>query len=203
MGIIQASAYADKFERVFGPNAFADIGVAYNNASLAIAAFERSNKVNKFRSKFDKFVAEQGGDISNFGVVTELRGFRRYVGPPAGFKSTVFSYTEADGLAIFNADSYAQGGGTAPNGQANGGMCYPCHLTTNHEVLDDAFRPANGPAPGIYNPVLTDFTFDNLGLPVNRRIAQLAGPQNQDLGLGGQMAQLAAACRGASSAIQG
>lgn len=192
IGIIQASDYAGKFEKVFGPGAFEDTDAAYNNASIAIAAFERSKKVNKFSSKFDKFVAEQGGDVSDFGVVDD-DGFRKYVGPPAGFKSKAFSYDEADGLAIFNADSYTQTGTTSAG--ANGGQCYLCHLTTNHEVAaDDPNNPLNGPAPGIYNPVLTDFTFDNLGIPVNPRVAELAGPQGTDLGLGGQADQLTAAC---------
>jgi cytochrome c peroxidase len=202
VAIIQASEYADLFEKVFGPNAFADIGVAYNNASIAIAAFERSSNINKFSSKFDKFVAEQGGDVSTFGVVCpdgedpvecEEGDFRVYVGPGEDFKSKAFSYDEADGLAIFNSDSYTQMFGTLPE-QApgpNGGMCYLCHLTENHVVVDDpATRPLNGPAPGTYNPILTDFSYDNLGIPVNPQITTLAGPQPTDYGLGAQVAQL-------------
>lgn len=194
VGKIQTSDYADKFEKVFGPNAFEYVMVAYNNASLAIAAFERSEKLNKFNSKFDKFVQEQEGDVSTFGVV-DNGDFREYVGPPQGFKSKYFSYDEADGLAIFNADSYTQiDGGVAPGTQQNGGMCYLCHLTTNHVVTaDDPNRPVNGPAPGTYNPLLTDFTFDNLGIPVNPRIAVLAGVQSTDFGLGGKVGQLEAA----------
>ncbi len=192
VGKIQTSDYADKFEKVFGPNAFANVMVAYNNASLAIAAFERSEKLNKFNSKFDKFVQEQGGDVSTFGV-EDVGGFRMYVGPPPGFKSKYFSYAEADGLAIFNADSYTQLE-ISPMAADNGGMCYLCHLTTNHVVAaNDPNQPLNGPAPGIYNPLLTDFTFDNLGIPVNPQIAALAGPQSMDLGLGGQVDQLEAA----------
>lgn len=62
-----------------------------------------------------------------------------------------------------------------PDQGGNGGVCYACHSTTNHEVIDDAVRPANGPTPGIYHPLLTDFTFDNLGIPVNTTIASLSG----------------------------
>ena len=193
VAIIQASAYAGKFEKWFGPNAFADVLDAYNNASIAIAAFERSTDLNKFKSKFDKFVAEQGGDVSTFGVVVEADGFRTYVGPPAGFKSKNLTYDEADGLAIFNADSYIQMGIT-PQAGPNGGMCYLCHLTENHVVdAADPNLPVNGPIPGTYNPLFTDFTFDNLGIPVNPQIAVLAGPQDTDLGLGGQVTQLDAA----------
>jgi cytochrome c peroxidase len=68
-------------------------------------------------------------------------------------------------------------------------------LTTTHVVSSDALnQPANGPAPGIYNPMLTDFTYDNLGIPVNHRIAELAGLQQTDLGLGAQDVQLEMAC---------
>jgi len=195
--LIQASDYADKFEIEFGPDAFDDIAEAYNNASLAIAAFERSEQLEKFNSKFDKFIKEQGGDISTFGVEVNDDGFRKYIGPGDDFKSKYFSYDEADGLAIFNADSYTQLGEANIDSIPNGGMCYLCHLTTNHEVLPDTdennYNPINGPAPGTYNPMLTDFTYDNLGLPVNDRIAALAGPQETDLGLGGQVALLDAA----------
>lgn len=195
VGIIEASAYATKFKKVFGRDAFDDPYLAYNNASLAIAAFERSNQVNKFKSRFDKFLYEQGGDISTFGVEVQADGFRRYVGPPQGFTSHYLSYDEADGLAIFNADSYTQLGTTAPSGQPNGGMCHLCHVTSNHVVAeDDDFRPFNGPKPGIYPPLFTDFTYDNLGIPINPQIAALAGPQPVDEGLGGQTDQLAAAC---------
>jgi cytochrome c peroxidase len=203
VGIIELSGYADKFKKVFGGNAFADELVAYNNASVAIAAFERSKNVNKFNSKFDKFVAEQGGDVSNFGVVVQGNGFRRYIGPPGGFNSKVYSYDEADGLAIFNADSYTQFGDTLPAGGQNGGMCYLCHLTTNHVVAaNDPNQPLTGPAPGTYNPLLTDFTYDNLGIPVNPQIAALAGTQPTDFGLGGQGAQLTAACPSCDPALE-
>ncbi len=44
------------------------VGEAYNNIAKAIAAFERSVALNKFNSRFDKFVAEQGGDVGKFGI---------------------------------------------------------------------------------------------------------------------------------------
>jgi cytochrome c peroxidase len=145
----------------------------YNFISIAIAAFEKSHELNKFSSKFDAFLAEQGGDVSDFGVeeveIDDMT-FRMYVGPPKKFKSKYYSYEEADGLAIFNADSYQQLG-IEPNG-INGGMCYLCHLTTNH----DEDTP----------PIFTDSSYDNLGIPVNHNIEKLAGPQPIDYGLGAQ-----------------
>jgi cytochrome c peroxidase len=210
VAIIRDSEYADLFEKVF-PGALypGNELVAYQNASIAIAAFERSKNINKFSSKFDKFVAEKGGDVSTFGVVcldasNEPKtcgddDFRHYVGPPDGFKSKAFSYDEAVGLALFNADSYTQFGESPPEDVEgvlgiNGGSCHLCHLTKNHEVVEeDPNQPANGPAPAIYNPILTDFSYDNLGIPVNPQIATLAGPQPTDYGLGAQVEQLKAA----------
>lgn len=192
ISIIQNSDYWIKFEYEFGPDAFADIPMAYNNASLAIAAFERSKKLIMFNSKFDKFLKEQGGDVSDFGVVVGPDGFRRYVGPPMGFYSKYFSYDEAVGLAIFNSDSYMQIYGMDDSINPNGGMCYTCHLTANHEVTIENL-PVNGPNPGIYPPMLTDFTYENMGIPVNPRIAELAGVQPTDFGLGVQTDQLDAA----------
>ena len=195
MAIIQASDYADKFVKEFGP--FGDPKVDYQNVSIAIAAFERSNKLNIFGSKFDKFVKEQGGDVSAFGVDNPVD--RNYVGPPAGFKSKAFSYDEADGLAIFNAISLTQMGegdsdpANNPAEVVDGGQCFLCHLTDNHEVVIDENHPVGGPAPGTYNPIFTDFSYDNLGIPVNPQVAVNAGPQDPDKGLGGQTAQLDAA----------
>jgi cytochrome c peroxidase len=190
--IIKASDYADKFTKNFGDTLYTAHLQAYNQASIAIAAFERSKTLNKFNSKFDKFVKEQGGDVSGFGWEDD-DGIRKYVGLPPGFKSKVYTDDEADGFAIFNSDSYKQLLGQAPPTQ-NGGSCHLCHLTDNHVVSEsDTWRPLNGPAPGIYNPIFTDFSYDNLGIPVNFRIAELAGPQDIDLGLGGQVAQLDAA----------
>ncbi len=110
--------------------------------------------------------------------------FRKYVGPPAQFKSKYLTYDEADGLALFNADSEVQLSGTGSN---VGGMCYLCHLTERHDP-EYGENSTQGPNPrtsdGTYPPMLTDFTYDNLGIPVNPRIAVLSGPQEIDLGLG-------------------
>lgn len=171
VGIVQMAEYADLFERVFGPDAFADVHTAYNNIGIAISAFEKSDALVKFKSKFDRFLAEQGGDVSNFGVEVQPDGFRLYVGPPEDFRSSAFTWDEADGLALFNADSDNVG-----SLGRTGGMCYACHLTENF----DEDTP----------PIFTDFTFDNLGIPVNPRIAELAGPQPIDYGLGARIAEL-------------
>lgn len=161
--IIKKSNYAVLFRLVFGPAAFNDAATAYNNVGHAIAAFERSLLLNKFTAKFDRFWKEQGKDVSHFGVNENFE----YVGVPANFNSKYFTPQEAEGLALFNA--------------TDKGNCAACHLTSNHVVNTK-----------VYAPLFTDFTYDNLGIPVNPRIAELAGPQPIDYGLGAKIAELSA-----------
>jgi cytochrome c peroxidase len=177
--IVKSSTYAGLFLKVFGPGAFEDPMLAFDLIARAIAAFERSAVLNPFNSRFDRFVGEQGGDVSSFGVRIENDGFRRYIGPPEGFQSNALTYDEADGLALFNADS--DNAGSA--GRA-GGMCYACHLTTHHADADG----------NTYPPLFTDFSYDNLGIPHNPKIAALSGPQPTDYGLGAMVKQLREAC---------
>ncbi len=61
------------------------------------------------------------------------------------------------------------------NGKAK---CNLCHLSNAHSAPD---------GNGIIPPLFTDFTYDNLGIPVNPRIAELHGaPLPVDYGLGGR-----------------
>jgi len=169
VGIVQASEYADKFMKVFGPGAFDDVDLAYDNIGRAIAAFERSKDLVRFNSKFDNFREEQGGDVSSFGINANGQ-----YDLPAGFKSKKFTAQEAQGLALFNA--------------VDKGNCAACHLTSNH--VDDS---------GEYPPVFTDFTYDNLGIPVNPQISVLAGAQPTDYGLGLRTGELLALTPGVTT----
>ncbi len=188
VNIVMNSASRNQFVRIFGREIFDSNGlnvpVAYNKIAEAIAAFEASTDFNKFNSRFDQFVREQGGNVDEFGV--KLVGdFREYVGPPKNFKSKYLTYDEADGLALFNADSQTQL--NVGDGSKVGGMCYLCHITERHdpEYNENSTYPANPKTSnGTYPPLLTDFSYDNLGIPVNPRIAVLAGPQAVDYGLG-------------------
>ena len=82
VGIVQVSEYADLFLKVFGPSAFNDVDVAYDNIGRAIAAFERSKEMVKFNSKFDKFWQEQGQSVDTFG--TDAEG--KYIPLPTTFQ---------------------------------------------------------------------------------------------------------------------
>jgi len=56
---IRNSDYANLFEAEYGPDAFENVETAYNNAAEAIAAYENSNEVNRFDSKYDKYLARE------------------------------------------------------------------------------------------------------------------------------------------------
>jgi len=53
---VQQSPYANLFREVFGPESFADPGRAYDFVAAAIAAYERTQELNRFSSKYDLFL---------------------------------------------------------------------------------------------------------------------------------------------------
>lgn len=53
--------------------------------------------------------------------------------------------------------------------------CAACHSTVNYVDADGKTHP----------PLFTDYTYDNLGIPTNWRVYELAGGAPPDLGLGG------------------
>ena len=52
---VRSSDYAWLFKEVYGPQAFADVPVAYHNVADAIARFEASALVNTYSSRFDAY----------------------------------------------------------------------------------------------------------------------------------------------------
>jgi len=72
---VAASSYAADFEAVYGPDAFADVELAYNNIADAIATYERSIEVNPFTSKYDEVKAGR----ANF-TIQEEEGFNLFTG---------------------------------------------------------------------------------------------------------------------------
>lgn len=202
--IVLASDAGGLFMKL-NPDAFdvdgnVDYDLAYNRIAEAIAAFERSFQVNKFNSRFDKFVAEQiakdpSFDPSLFGISPQSDGFRFFAGPLEGFKSNHMSQDELIGLSLFNSDSDNSGS----SGRV-GGMCYACHPTADHVVEPD--DPNRVVVAGTYPAMYTDFSYDNLGVPVNERAVQLfeifagVGNYTADLGLGAQVPLMEDACIG-------
>ncbi len=75
---VRDGAYANDFIAVFGSGAFDNVTMAYNNIARAIAAFEASDEVNPFSSKFDDVM---NGDATF--SASEQRGFNLFKGTKA------------------------------------------------------------------------------------------------------------------------
>ena len=154
---VAASKYARLFVKVFPGTDFSDVQGTFDNIAHAIAAFERSSRLNKFSSKFDKFWAacrKRVIDVSVIDTTTYLATL------PRGILTT----TQLKGLALFNDPSK--------------GNCAACHVTTDY---DDG-------SGNVLPPLFTDFTYDNLGIPANQRVYDLAGTST-DYGLGGRLGE--------------
>ena len=125
---VRSSCYAVLFRAIYGKKSLDNVEKAYNYMADAIAAYESSDEVNPFTSKYDYF----------------LKG-----------KATLTA-KEARGLEVFAGETL--------------GNCAACHPLETPEGL-----------PG---PLLTDFSYDNLGIPRNLEIpAYAANPTLQDLAL--------------------
>lgn len=78
----------------------------------------------------------------------------------ANLPKGILTTRQLQGLALFNGEK---------------AKCSACHSTTN-------YVDASGK---IYPPLFTDFTYDNLGIPTNPQVYELAGGGPPDPGLGG------------------
>ena len=118
--IISKSRYAYLFKWVFPRTNFNNIPETFDNVARAIAAFERSDKVTRFRSKFDQFwlaCKRKGVDISQINVNTDIETL------PQG----ILNKKELKGLIIFNEPSK--------------GNCAACHVTTDYVSKEGRMYP--------------------------------------------------------------
>ncbi|MEY8877778.1 MAG: cytochrome-c peroxidase [Leptothrix sp. (in: b-proteobacteria)] len=79
---VAKSAYAKNFQKQFGSatvNAFADVNLAYQNITMAIAAYERSAAFKRFNSKYDAYLLGTA-KLS----AAEARGLALYENPAKG-----------------------------------------------------------------------------------------------------------------------
>lgn len=157
---IKKADYANLFEAVWGVGSLdcaKDVDGVYERIARSVAAYERSDAVNPFSSKFDLFWDAAGAAGKN---VTLIRcgtgggmggggmgggGMGGAMGCPGGGLNGWISYrylglsdSELQGLAVFND----------PN-RAN---CASCHSL---EAGADGY------------PLFTDFGYDNIGVPKN------------------------------------
>jgi cytochrome c peroxidase len=170
---VAASHYAALFEQVWGTGSLSDVEAAYDQVALSIAAFERTELFGQFSSKYDHYLQAclaEGGQPNDCAMG---------IGKAAKKAGKIFTKEEWYGMQLFMGEN--DNNGILDKGE--GAMCAACH------VAEFTADPGNVHVPdwspdGFVPPVFTDFTYDNLGVPVNPEIADLAGPQPIDLGLG-------------------
>lgn len=76
---IRDSDYAGDFEDVYGEGALDDVEMAYDHVADAIAAFEMTDELNRFSSKYDKYLAKEVSLTKE-----EKRGLRLFNNPNKG-----------------------------------------------------------------------------------------------------------------------
>ncbi len=118
--------------------------MAYDMIGIAIGIYEDSSEVNQFSSKFDAYLRKRGDDYL-------LLDSKR---DPTG----ILNWKEWKGLKLF----------------VNEGNCMACHVldyTKSETALSQAKRwkvsDAYPPDEVWLPPQLTDYSFDNLGVPIN------------------------------------
>ena len=121
----------------------------------------------------DKLQMTRGKDVT-FITVTVYKNFeidgKKFKGSSSTKVSPTNTIEEIEGLALFNTEPLSDASG-------GGGGCFLCHPVPDNSA-DEA------------SSVFTDFSYDNLGIPTNPLVNELAGPQPKDLGLGSQKAIL-------------
>lgn len=148
---VKQSAYAGLFEQVWGSGSLdcaKDTLGVYQKIGRSVAAYERSQEVNPFSSKFDLFwdnAKAAGKDVTRIRCGTGGGGMGGAMGCPGGgtspfrwtaYRNLGFSDAELQGLAVFNDRA----------------GCSSCHSLE--------------PGPDGY-PLFTDFGYDNIGVPKN------------------------------------
>ena len=153
---VRQADYAGLFETVWGQgslNCAKDVEGVYERIGRSVAAYERSEEVNPFTSKFDKFwdnARPAGKDVKLIkcgmgGGGMGGGGMGGAMGCPGGgmngwasYRNLGLSDAELQGLAVFNDPNRAD--------------CASCHTLE--------------PGPDGY-PLFTDFGYDNIGIPKN------------------------------------
>ena len=179
---VALSAYKDLFESVWPGTDLdswatmteAEVDAAYEQVALSIAAFERTPLFGQFSSKYDAYLQ---ACLADGGVPDDCA---MGIGEVAQKAGKIFTKEEWTGLQLFMGEN--NNDGVMDKGE--GAMCAACHLANFTPAADNVVVPDWSPA-GWVPPVFTDFTYDNLGVPVNPEIAALIGAQQPiDLGLG-------------------
>lgn len=157
---VKSSGYASLFAQTWKVKAEdwdKNVDKIYEYICRSIAAFERSEEVNLFNSKFDLFW--KNVSVKNLkAAAINSANWKNYA-------NLGLDEAELKGLMLFNTK----------------GKCSQCHILE--------------PGPGNKPPVLTDYTYDNLGVPKNPAnpfytMDKKFNPEGKnwvDLGLGGHL----------------
>jgi cytochrome c peroxidase len=181
--VILKSKYSNLFKQVYLAETGQSIkpkdfytDAPYQLVGKAIAAYERSDEVNPFDSKFDDFwraVREAGLDVQNITYFAGDLPDNQFLGvlpeKLLPYQNKGLTDKELMGLAVFNGQ----------------GKCSACHVLTPSGTTEN-------PKP----PLFTDFSYDNLGIPKNSLNPFYTQPPKinpegehwVDLGLGGFLA---------------
>lgn len=144
---VKQADYADLFEQVWGAgslNCAKDVSGVYERIGRSVAAYERSDEVNPFTSKFDLFwdnARAAGRDVTKIKFSGGMGGMGMGGGGSdpnrwQAYRGFGLSDTELQGLAMFN----------------NQAGCSSCH----------SLKPGSAGYP-----LFTDFGYDNIGVPKN------------------------------------
>jgi len=174
-------AYGSLFVQVCGAgnlNKPGYVEAAYDCIAESIAAFERTSLFAQFNSKYDAYL------VACLGMGGTPADCAQGVGKTAKKAGKIFTSEEWTGLQLFMGEN--NNDGILDKGE--GAMCAACHVADWIDPADYGLLNVQVPdwsPDGRVPPVFTDFTYDNLGVPVNPEIAELiGGTQPTDLGLG-------------------
>jgi cytochrome c peroxidase len=123
---VKASSYAALFEKVWGSlscSGASAVGVAYNDIAISIAAYERSQEVSSFTSKFDGFwdkAQKKGKDVTQISMVNWEK-----------YKSLGLNNDQLRGLAVFNTEGTCSSCHTLDEGTAG----YPLFTDFSYDNL--------------------------------------------------------------------
>jgi cytochrome c peroxidase len=156
---------------------------AYDCLAKSIGLFERTPLFGQFSSKYDAYLE------ACIAAGATLDDCAKGIGNTAQkVGKKMFSREEWTGFQLFMNENN-NNDGILDKGE--GAMCVACHVA-DWTVAEDydpdgpltVVVPAWAPA-GMVPPVFTDFSYDNLGVPINPEIEELIGsPPPIDLGLG-------------------
>jgi cytochrome c peroxidase len=153
------------------------VEAAYDCIASSIGAFERTAMFGQFSSKYDHYLQ---ACLAAGGIPEDCAAGVGTVAQTVGQK--FFAKKEWAGFQLFVGEN--NNDGVLEPGE--GAMCAACHVV---DWVDPATLANNVVVPdwapgGMIPPLFTDFTYDNLGVPANPRIAELTGSSAPDLGLG-------------------